>query len=131
MRARIKRFMQGRYGQDSLNRALSGTGVGLLIVDLLVRWLPIQCLGLGLMGLSVFRMYSRNIYRRQSENRLFRRLFSPAAKMVRQQREMLRCRKTHRYFRCPRCKRWMRVPRGAGRVKIKCPGCDFRFEKTV
>ena len=131
MRARLERFMQGRYGQDSLNRALSFAGIVLLVADLLVRWLPLQCLGLGLLGIALFRAYSRNIYRRQSEYRFFRQLASPVLQAVRQRREMLRHRKTHRYFRCPRCKRWMRVPRGAGRIKIKCPGCDFRFEKTV
>ncbi|MBO2527292.1 MAG: hypothetical protein CW335_03815, partial [Clostridiales bacterium] len=74
---------------------------------------------LGLLGFSLFRTFSRNIYTRQKENRRFRQLWT-----------RLRDRK-NRYYRCPKCRQTVRVPKGRGKISIRCPKCGEKFIKKT
>lgn len=114
-----RRFMQGRYGGDKLNTSLVWVAFGLFIISLLI---PVQEVKLGLMavyysmlGYAIFRMLSRNTYRRYRENCAYLRFW-----------ERLRDR-DHKYFSCPRCRQPVRVPRGKGKIAIKCPKCAEKF----
>ena len=119
----LRRVMTGRYGTDQLNNVL-------LIIALVLCLLPTilsififipplnLLLTLGaytLMGIALFRMFSRNTYKRYEENRRYLRF-----------RERLRDR-THRYYQCPRCRQDVRVPRGKGKISITCPKCNEKF----
>ena len=119
----LRRVMTGRYGTDQLNNVL-------LIIALVLCLLPTilsififipplnLLLTLGaytLMGIALFRMFSRNTYKRYEENRRYLRF-----------RERLRDR-THRYYQCPRCRQDVRVPRGKGKISITCPKCKEKF----
>ena len=70
----------------------------------------------------IFRMFSRNLYKRQAENQKWlqarsrRRGAASAAKARRADTE-------HKYFTCKRCKTICRVPVGKGKVIITCPKC--------
>ena len=72
--------------------------------------------------LVLFRMFSRNLYKRQAENQKWlqarsrRRGAASAAKARRADTE-------HKYFTCKRCKTICRVPVGKGKVIITCPKC--------
>ena len=73
----------------------------------------------GLLIYSFFRMFSRNIYKRQRENRRFTQLWMRLKD------------RNNRYFRCPNCKQTVRVPRGRGKICIRCPKCGEKFTRKT
>ena len=131
MRDAMARFMYGRNGVDQLNIAMLWVSSG---ADLLATILMRQQNGLAYVGLVLyygsvvlwvlvlFRMFSRNLYKRQAENQKWlqarsrRRGAAAAAKARRADTE-------HKYFTCKRCKTICRVPVGKGKVIITCPKC--------
>ena len=123
LRAGVQRFMMGRYGNDKLNLAILGVGVALCLVVMFVRQpmvvLVLTALSYVMMLLAIFRMFSRNTYKRYQENRKFLRFV-----------ERLKDRE-HRYFDCPRCRQPVRVPRGKGKIAITCPKCKEKFIKKT
>ena len=62
------RFMSGRYGGDNLNKALFWFYFILLVLNLFLRSRIVMVLELVVIFLYFFRMLSRNIAKRQSEN---------------------------------------------------------------
>ena len=113
----FRNYMQGRYGTDKLNTAILLTGVilSLLSVFILRGSMIFTLLAYGLMGWAIFRMTSRNIYKRYQENRKYLRFL-----------ERVKDRE-HKYFDCPRCRQPVRVPRGKGKISISCPKCQEKF----
>jgi len=114
-----RHFMQGRYGTDKLNSAILVAG---LIACLLCMFVHVPLVNLlltlvsyVLMGWAVFRMLSRNTYKRYQENRKYLRFV-----------EWIKDRE-HRYYDCPRCRQPVRVPRGKGKIAITCPKCAEKF----
>ena len=119
----LQRFMMGRYGTDKLNMLLLGIGVALTVVNLFFNqfWvnLTLPLLAYLLMGIALFRTFSRNTYKRYRENQRFLLFF-----------QKLRDRQ-HRYYDCPRCRQQIRVPRGKGKIAITCPKCREKFIKKT
>ncbi len=115
----FRRFMYGRYGSDQLNLCLLGLGVVLCLLGSFTKlyWLGYLAY-LPLIG-AIYRMYSRNVYKRRRENQRFLSFF-----------RRLRDRQ-NRYYSCPRCRQRVRVPRGKGKIVIKCPSCGERFTKRT
>ena len=115
----IRRFMEGRYGNDRLNMAILIAGVVLSLASGILWILPVKlALMLAaylLVGWAIFRAFSRNTYKRYRENRKFL-MFIDRFK----DRE-------HRYFDCPRCRQPVRVPRHKGKIAITCPKCREKF----
>ena len=121
--ARMRRFMEGRYGNDKLNMAILVAGV---VTGLLSSFLPgailkmaLWVLSYGLMIWALYRSFSRNTYKRYQENRKFLQFF-----------DRLKDRE-HRYYDCPKCRQVVRVPRGKGKIAITCPKCKERFVKKT
>lgn len=117
--AGIRRFMMGRYGTDKLNMTILLVGLAASLLSVFVR-LPLVNLLLVLfsyclMGWALFRMLSRNTYKRYQENRKYLMLIQRF-----KDRE-------HRYFDCPRCRQQVRVPRKKGKISITCPKCREKF----
>lgn len=115
--------MLGRYGTDKLNLAILGVGFCLCIAAMLNPFSLIDCiltfLSYVLMFWAVFRMLSRNTYRRYRENKKYLQLVE-------------RCKdREHRYFSCPRCRQTVRVPRKKGKIAITCPKCKEQFVKKT
>lgn len=115
----FRRFMHGRYGSDKLSVALVWASFGAFILSMLI---PIAIVDLVLMavyyallGWAIFRMLSRNTYKRYQENRKYL-LFLERLKD-----------KDHKHFDCPRCHQPVRVPRGKGKISITCPKCQEKF----
>ena len=118
-----RHFMMGRYGTDKLNNAILWVGVGACLLSLFIRIpllnLLLTLLSYALMGVAIFRMLSRNTYKRYQENRKYL-LFLQRLK----DRE-------HRYYTCPRCRQSVRVPKGKGKIAISCPKCKEKFIKKT
>ena len=118
----MRSFMLGRYGSDSLNTALLIAGLVTCLISFFIPGWPciiLTLLSYLLMGIVVFRMLSRNTYKRYQENRRYLRFW-----------ERLKDRK-HKYFDCPRCRQPVRVPRHKGKIAITCPKCREKFIKRT
>ena len=131
MRERIARMMIGRNGNDQLNRFL-------LLADLILLLLAgllgrrgvgslLYTLVLVLLGLTYFRMFSRDLYRRRSENERYLREKEKLMAKGRVLRERWKQRKDYKFFTCPSCKAVMRVPRRRGKIRIVCHKCGNTF----
>ncbi|MGI6372318.1 MAG: hypothetical protein ACOX1R_03875 [Caldicoprobacterales bacterium] len=128
---RLKRFMNGRYGGDQLTTALLAFAILLTIISRLARMPWIIIFVYILLGISLYRMFSKDINRRSMENYKFMMLFSPLYKRFLKFQRRLRDSKTHRYFKCPNCKTTLRVPKGKGKIIITCPRCKTRVTKRT
>ena len=121
--AGVRHFMSGRYGMDKLNMAILWAGVICSLLSAMIRVQPVNLifwvLSYVLMILSIFRILSRNTYKRYQENRKFLQIF-----------DRLKDRQ-HRYFDCPKCRQTVRVPRGKGKIAITCPRCKEKFVKKT
>lgn len=113
----LTRFMYGRYGTDRLNMALLVVGVVLTLLGNITNLYALGVLAYIPLIAVIYRMFSRNIIRRQKENQRFNQIFVRL--------------KDHnsRYFSCPRCHQTVRVPRGRGKINIHCPKCGNYFIK--
>ena len=147
-RNRLYRFMQGRNGVDSLAVFLNRLSFGCLIGAILFTFLSYVFLrhevttaaivfrilyfvaygvGIIIMILWAFRVFSRNVAKRQAENtrhqyriqRIRRKWFSL--------KQQWKDRKTFKYFRCPQCKQKMRAPRHKGKIRVTCSECGHVF----
>ena len=114
----MRRFFAGRYGTDQLNRLLMWVGIIINIVSIFVAppaKLILILIAYLLLGWAIFRMFSRNTWKRFDENRKY------VAFLTR-----LRDR-DHRYYKCPKCRQKIRVPKGKGKIAITCPKCREKF----
>ncbi|MBQ8509155.1 MAG: hypothetical protein IJ493_04525 [Clostridia bacterium] len=131
MKEKLRRFMFGRYGVDTL-------GYVLVFGSLVISFLS-SLFGIGLLMLvsyamlvwEIFRMMSRNNQARYRENAAFMKFWAPVQKWFKLQCNRLRDIRTHRYFSCPSCHNTLRVPKGKGEITITCPCCKTRFDKRT
>ena len=119
----FRRFMQGRYGTDKLNTTILVVGLALSILQIIVpgpwtKWV-LMVLSYVCLIIAIFRMLSRNTYKRYQENRKYLRFL-----------DRLKDRE-HKYFSCPRCRQSVRVPKGKGKIAITCPKCKEKFIKKT
>ena len=140
--------MQGRNGIDEFARFQNRLSFILLLVaivfsiltaafasrSLLTAAIVFRVLYFVFYGLGIvfmiwwcFRVFSRNVAKRQVENTRFlyrrqkiRRFFAGC-------RQAWKDRKTHRYFKCPNCGQRMRAPRHKGRIRVTCSQCSNIF----
>lgn len=142
------RMMYGRYGArgfDQLNKMLMYSS---LILLLLGRLIPVlYFIGLAEFIYMYFRIFSKNIYKREYENDkylrakdkircFFSKLFNRSGD---DGRFSSRCNSysgntytlTYKIFKCPKCKQKLRVPRGKGRIQISCKRCGNEFIKRT
>ena len=126
----LRKFMYGRYGGDQLSRALLILSFILIIIAGL---LPRSLAGLSVIGyiptvICIFRIFSKDIYKRRQENYKYLKLENSATKWFKQKSNLVKGSKTHKYFKCPDCKQRLRVPRGQGKISITCPKCKKAFK---
>ena len=118
---KFQQFMYGRYGTDKLNRIILIAAIVLEALYIFLRQQVFAVLSMILIAIVFFRMFSRNIERRQKENHFVLQLFSEA-KML----------KKYHIYKCPGCKQKIRVPRKGGiTVDVSCPKCGTKFRKKI
>lgn len=148
MREKFIRFMQGRYGNDQFNRMLSILAIIFLLLSMFIRINILYYIGFAIMIYTVFRSFSRNIYKRSAENTkylsikasvkdFFKRTFPGKDKNVYNSK----CNSyrpgenynqaAYKIFSCPSCKQKLRVPKGKGKIEISCRRCGTHFVKRT
>jgi hypothetical protein len=120
--------MYGRNGMDQLNLAIMGFVLALYLVSMLLQRRLASVAGvlywvaIALWALVLFRLFSKNLYKRREENSKF----LSATWRIRNQFAGARTRhadKAHKYFTCKQCRTICRVPVGKGKIIITCPKC--------
>ena len=139
MKERLRRFMEGRYGADGLNRFLTVCGWVLLLSGFVLSGIDsraaviigsvLVALSWAFLILSLFRTLSRKTSQRAAENYKYFVYRHKVLGWFRQWKNRWQDRKTHRYFRCPQCQATVRVPKGKGKIRITCPKCKNTFIK--
>ena len=123
MRGFLHRFMIGRYGPDHLSIALIILSF-VLSIFYAIFWITlILYISYLVLGLTLFRMLSRNIQRRRAENDKFIRYWWPIKSKVKKFIQKIKDRRKYKYLKCPSCKATLRVPKGKGKLRITCPRC--------
>ena len=142
--AALRRFMYGRYGSDQLNMAILVAAVLVSLTNsVLTVFLrestvysgivaPIlSVIVYGLLIYSFFRMFSRNVYRRQQENGAYLRQRYKVTSAWRGAVDRWHQRHDYRFFKCPSCRTRLRVPRGKGKINIVCRKCGTSFQRKT
>lgn len=127
----IRRFMEGRYGGDQLSMALIILSLALTIIGQITKLALFWTISYIPLGISVFRMFSKNINKRSMENYKFAIFISPIYSRFKKFQRCIKDRRTHRFFRCPSCKTKLRLPKGKGKIIITCPKCQAKFNKRT
>lgn len=130
LRNKFANFMYGRYGVDQLSKFMLSFTLVLCIVNIFLPqaisgWINI--LVLFNIFYIYFRMFSRNIYKRSSENQKYLDLTRGWRKKIHTEKKIAGERKYYKFFKCPGCGRKVRVPKGHGKIQIRCPKCNETF----
>ena len=132
---KFMRFMQGRYGFDTLNGFLFVLALLVHIANIFVwGYIPsivLYAVSTALMGWAIFRSLSRNINMRSRENRIFRKAYDPVKKWALFRIRKFRERKDFKYIKCPACKAQLRVKNQKGQHGVRCPKCRREFQVKI
>lgn len=130
MMDKIARFMMGRYGNDTLNNHLMIVVIILIVISFFTQNMFLQVIELVLWGIVIFRMMSKQVYKRNAENEAYLNMFKPITRKTALLKKNMQD-KQNKYFRCPTCQQMVRVPRGKGKVEVTCPKCHTHFDKRT
>ena len=132
----LRRFMYGRYGNDQLSTFLFVLYVAIFVFEMIFKRTPaapiLMVVSYVIIFFYFFRCFSRNIYKRQAENRKFLAMWNPVKNYFKYLRRKWQERKgVNKLYRCPKCHQTIRVPKGRGKIAITCPKCRLVFiQKT-
>lgn len=127
IKTKLRNFMRGRYGVDQLGQALMWLSIIVILPSIFitsnVRYI-FNLLFWLIIFYEYYRMFSKNIYKRQAENNWY-------VNKVNYLKTRFKQRKTYRFYNCPKCKTHLRVPRGAGNITITCSKCGHQFDRKA
>jgi len=127
----LSRFMYGRNGADQLGLCMIWVLIILNVVNIFVRsgvaGAVLNVVTTILAVCIIFRIFSRNLYKRRGENAAFlNKVWYPVCRRFTDARTQAKD-KDHKYFTCPDCQAVCRVPRGKGNIVITCPRCGSQI----
>lgn len=129
MRDKFLRFMQGRYGVDTLSRFMMVVALICVVVASFTGSSLLSFAGFALLIYIYFRMFSRDISRRYEENQKFLQSTSRIRDRFHREKYLMEQRKTNHIYTCSQCGQKIRIPKGKGKIEITCPKCHNKFIK--
>ena len=123
--------MIGRYGPDQLNIALLITSIVIGLVGAIINISVLTIIGDVILFYTLFRMFSKNIAKRTSENQKYLRFLQSVKQWFLLHRNKWKYRKTHVYRKCPHCGIDIRLPRKSGEHICDCPKCGDAFDVKI
>ena len=130
-KAGLRRAMEGRNGSDELSFALLILALALTLVSTFTGSALLNLLSLVAYILCIYRMFSRKIDRRQTENQRYVLFRQKAVTACKQGWVRLKNIRRYKYFRCPECKSLLRLPRKVGEVTVTCGKCHHAFKQKA
>ena len=128
LKEKFYRFMQGRYGNDQLNRFLIILAMMLLILSMFLGDF-FYLIAVVAMIFAYYRMFSKKTYTRAGENQKYLQLEWKFKTFWSRKKSEMQQLKTQHIYKCPNCKQKIRVPRGRGKIAIRCRKCGTEFVK--
>lgn len=133
MKEKLMRFMQGRYGVDTLTKFLLIVGLVLVFISAwftdVIAGAVLYILGWVTVIYTYFRVFSRNVTKRYAENQAFLSRTYKIRSFFTGQKNMWKQRRVYHIYKCPGCKQKIRIPRGKGKIEVRCPKCGTTFIK--
>lgn len=120
-------FFRQRYGIDELYKFLLTMFIIIWVLNIFIRSTILYWLNLLICFFIIYRMFSKNVYKRQKENIKFIRIKDKLKGKVKLSRRKWKDRKTHIYRKCPNCKAEVRLPKKKGKHVCTCPNCKKDF----
>lgn len=120
--------MSGRNGFDQTAKLLLWVGLAVAVINIFVRSSVVALIYYLFLIYCIFRVMSRNIYKRSAENQKVMAFANKLKGKFKLAKNKFRDRKTHVYRVCPHCKANLRLPKRKGTNTVKCPACGTRFE---
>ena len=131
---RIRKFMYGRYGFDQLGRFLFILSLVFWAVSFVLRFTPLKkayfvfwILNLVIYAFALFRIFSKNVLKREAENNAYLRLREKVMPRINAFKAD-NLDKNYVFRRCPKCSSRLRLKRVRGRHTVKCPRCGTKFK---
>ncbi|MDE6506228.1 MAG: hypothetical protein K2K71_03085 [Eubacterium sp.] len=135
---KFQRFMYGRYEIDQLYRGLLWIYFAILIISVILGravdyriYTTLSVAGLAIVVFAFFRVFSKNIQKRRSENAKWLVFENMVKKQFRLLRDRWKFRKTHIFRKCPKCKAVLRLKKIKGSHNVTCPHCRENFKIKV
>ena len=128
LKYRFSRFMQGRYGVDSLSRFLSVVLLVFIIVGVFVKIPFSGLITFAILVVLYWRMFSRDIPKRYEENRKFLQIRDKLLGRFSSFGSNMSQFKDYHIYKCPRCNQKIRIPRGKGHIMVRCPSCGYELD---
>ncbi len=129
--SRIRLRLQGCYGTDELSRTMLWVSIVLMLISVIFRVSILNTIALIILLWSMFRSYSKNIYKRREEREKWLKFTGNVKSWFSLQKRKWKERHDYKYFRCKKCKAVMRVPRGKGTVRVNCRKCHSEMIKKT
>lgn len=133
---KIQKFMYGRYGPDDLYHFLFKLYFVFFIIDIFVNFPILGYIELLIIVVMFYRFFSKKIYKRSDENRLFlnykKRIIKPFKGITKKINNIIKNMrdKSYIYKKCRKCGTIIRLPLPSnyGIKKVKCPNCKRKFK---
>jgi uncharacterized membrane protein YbaN (DUF454 family) len=123
MMMNLARWMQGRYGNDSLSNGLVALGIIALLLSIIPGLDALSLLSFACLAIAIFRSLSKNFARRRKENDAYERVMKGPKRTYAIAKKAWAYRTTTRYFKCKGCGTALSVPRGKGTLRVVRPKC--------
>ncbi len=134
MRDKLARFFAGRNGMDNYTRFLIWSSLIPFIVSMFTGGVMggivsavLFLFAAALLAYGYFRMLSKNVYKRQTENKKYLAAKSKITGELAFLKMRIVQRKLYKFYTCPKCRAHLRVPRGKGEITLTCSKCGHRF----
>lgn len=118
----------GRNGADDLSSACTNVAVALVVVNLISGRSAFALVALLLLAYAWYRISSKDVARRRSENAEVARRLGPVLAWLANPVAAAREARAYKHLTCPSCGQRVRIPRGKGKVRVTCPRCRTRFD---
>lgn len=128
----LRKFMIGRYGVDFLSRFLIILAFIISVANIFIKnttvYTIFMAVSSALLIISIWRTFSKKIYKRAEENRKYMEATKPLRNWSNITKEKWKNRKKYKYFKCSNCKKDLRVPKNKGKIVVTCPHCGYKME---
>lgn len=131
LRNRLTAFFRGRYGLDSFGYFLFAIYVILCIFNAFFGFISVQFVTLLLAIYSIWRMLSRNFWKRGQENQKYLNAKMTVKTEAKLLVDRIKYVKTARFRKCKHCKAIIKLPNKRGKHTVKCPKCGQRFDVNL
>ena len=131
LRSKLATFFRGRYGIDSFGYFLFIVYAVLCIINAFFGFISVQIITLLLAVYSIWRMMSRNFWKRSRENQKFLSIKKTVQTEVKLLSDRVKYIKTARFRKCKRCRAIIKLPNKRGKHTVKCPKCGERFDVSL